>query len=126
MAKCKGKTTDGTPCGMNPLRGQPYCFAHSPEAAPARAAARKLGGFNRHTPHAGDPSKIPANIETAADDLKVLQYIQDELIVMENSIPRNRALIALVATRNGIRETSEIQTELKELRAALQAREVKQ
>ncbi len=94
MAKCHGKTASGQPCKMPAVKGGRYCFAHDPAKAAPRAEARKLGGFNRHTPHAGDPATIPANIGSLEDAGKILNYVLAELLVMDNGIPRARALLS--------------------------------
>ncbi len=94
MAKCHGKTKSGKPCGMGTKNGARYCFAHDPARAADRAAARKLGGFNRAIGHAGDPSTIPANIGSLEDAGKILNYVLAELLVMDNGIARARALLA--------------------------------
>lgn len=124
MSKCKVKKPDGTPCKMQPLKGEAYCFAHAPETAAAREVARKLGGYNRHTQHAGDSSKIPAEIKTIADVGTILRYTLDELLEMDNSIPRARALIAVAAGYIDTIKTGELEVQLKELLAVLRAREV--
>ena len=92
--KCKGKTQSGQPCKMPAIGGGQYCFTHSPGTRQAQAVARKLGGQNRATPHAGDPSTIPANITNLETAGMLLNYTLQELLVMDNSIPRARALLS--------------------------------
>jgi len=94
MAKCHGKTASGKPCKMPAVKGTRLCFAHSPARAAERAQARRRGGQNSHTPHAGDPSTIPANIGSLEDAGKLLNYVLAELLVMDNGIARARALLA--------------------------------
>jgi hypothetical protein len=92
---CKARTTNGAPCKMPAQKGGRYCFTHSPETRAAQAVARKRGGENRHTPHAGNLETIPAQIVTIQDARALLDYVRMELLVMDNGIARNRALIAL-------------------------------
>jgi hypothetical protein len=92
--KCHAKTASGNACKMGALKGQKYCFAHSPANAAARQAARKLGGYRSATPHAGDPKTIPADIASLADAGKLLNYVLAELLVMDNGIARARALLS--------------------------------
>jgi hypothetical protein len=80
---------------MGALKDSDYCFTHSPETRTAQAQARRLGGANRHTPHAGDASTIPADIRTIGDASKILSYVLAELMAMDNGIQRARALIAV-------------------------------
>lgn len=79
---------------MAAVKGGRFCFTHSPERAAERATARKLGGYNRHTPHAGDPSTIPPKIATVEDAGALLSYVLAELLVMDNGIARARALLS--------------------------------
>ncbi len=44
---CPSLTTKGTPCQGNPLPGRPYCLAHDPESADARASGSRKGGEAR-------------------------------------------------------------------------------
>jgi len=91
--RCKAKTASGAPCKMGALKGSKFCFTHDPSTRAAQAKARRKGGENRHTPHAGDPSTIPANIDSLATAGILLNYTLQELLVMDNSIPRARALL---------------------------------
>ena len=47
--RCRGVRRDGSPCQAPPhaLNGAGWCWAHSPENAEARRAARAKGGQNR-------------------------------------------------------------------------------
>lgn len=92
---CKASTTNGAPCKMPAIKGGRYCFTHSPAMRRLQAEARRRGGSNSHTPHAGNPETIPAQIATIQDARALLAYIKDELLAMDNSIPRARALLAL-------------------------------
>lgn len=78
---------------MRAIKDGEYCFTHSPDTRAKQAQARKKGGRNRHTPHAGDTSTIPAQIGSIADARAILNYTLRELLVMDNSIPRARALL---------------------------------
>jgi hypothetical protein len=118
MAQCKAKTQTGKPCKMRPIKGSDYCFNHDPAAAAQRAAARKRGGEARHTAHAGDPAIVPEQIGNIQDARKILDYVKDELLAMDNTIARNRALLALF---DSFAKALEI-GELEERIAALEAR----
>jgi hypothetical protein len=115
-AQCRARTADGDPCRMRPTKSG-YCFNHDPEMAATRALSRKRGGEGRHTPHAGDPSSIPANIQTIQDARKILDYTLQELLAMDNGIPRARALIALFEAFVRSFEIGEIEARLSALEA---------
>ena len=94
MAKCNGKNSRGEACKVPALKGGRYCFNHAPETRAQQAKARKLGGTNRHTPHFADGSALPANVTTLEEANKLLKYVWDETEGMDNSIARNRLLLA--------------------------------
>jgi hypothetical protein len=122
MAQCKAKTQSGKPCKMRPLKGSRFCFNHDPAAAAQRAAARKHGGEARHNAHAGDLSTIPEEIGSVQDVRKILDYVRNELLVLENSIGRNRELRALSETYMRSFEIGEIEERLAALEEMLNAK----
>src|SRR5690349_21650623 len=115
--KCKAKTATGKPCKMNAIKGGRFCFTHAPETRQAQAAARRLGGKNSSTPHAGNAADIPADIASIAEAGKILKYTLAELIVMENSIPRARALLALFDSYIKSFEIGELEMRIQALEA---------
>lgn len=118
MATCKARTQSGKPCKAAALKGDRFCFTHSGSTRAQQAAARKLGGENRHTPHAGKVESIPEDITSLQDAGGILSYVLAELIVMDNSIPRARALLALFDSYIKSFEIGELEQRL----AALEAR----
>lgn len=95
---CKATKLDGQPCGTYALAGGEYCFAHDPARAGERAAARKMGGYNRKTAHGASPTDLPAQVRTLEDVYRLLDYTLAETVALDNSIIRSRALIALADT----------------------------
>lgn len=120
--KCKGKTKTGEPCSMQALKGQRYCFTHDPASGQQRAKARRLGGERTRTPHTGDPETIPREIKALADLQKVFDYTLQEIIPMENSIPRGRLLLALIDTGVKLFQVGELENRLAAIEAALKVR----
>jgi hypothetical protein len=116
---CKAKTATGAPCKMPPIKGTALCFNHSPAHAAQRAQARRTGGQNRHTPHAGNPETIPARIGSIEDARAILDYVMAELLAADNSIPRNRALLSLFDSFIRSLEIGELEARI----AALEARQ---
>jgi hypothetical protein len=102
---------------MAALKGDRYCFNHNPATRAAQAAARKRGGQARHTAHAGDPESIPAEIATVEDARKILSYVMAELLVMDNGIPRARALLALFDSFVKSIEIGELEQRIEALEA---------
>lgn len=103
---------------MQAVKGSRYCFTHSPQYGAQRAAARKLGGLRQRAEHGGDPALLPTTLVNLTEVEKVLAYTLAELVPLENSVPRARALIQIyLAAVRGI-ELGEIEQRL----AALEAR----
>src|SRR5512132_2787838 len=96
MAKCNGKNSRGEPCKVAALRGDRYCFNHSPATRAAQAAARKLGGYNRATPHAGDAEQVHKAPRTIPEIFTILDYTLAETLAGENGIQRGRLLVSIV------------------------------
>jgi len=120
---CKAKTKSGARCAMAAMTGAAYCFTHNPKAAAARAKAHKLGGARTRVGHGGDGSTIPGNVTTIAQAMTILDYTLRELLEMENSIQRARALIALVGGYVDAVKVGEIESRLLAIEAVLKARE---
>jgi len=95
MAKCNATTKNGQACKIAALKGDRFCFTHSRQTRAAQAAARKLGGQNRHTPHFAGPETLPADVTTLPQARQILTYTLAEVIGMDNSIARARVLLAL-------------------------------
>ena len=96
---------------------------HSPKYAAARAQARRKGGEATRTPHGADPAIIPNTINTIQDARQILLYTLQEILPMDNSIPRARVLIALFDSYNESIKTGELAERLTAIESILKARE---
>lgn len=103
---------------MAALKGSRYCFTHDPATRAEQASARKKGGKNRYTAHAGDVSKIPVRIRSIKDVQAFLDYVRDELVFMDNCVARDRTLLALSEAYVKSFEIGELEKRI----AALEAR----
>lgn len=92
--RCQALTVQGGPC-QSWASESGYCFIHDPGQAGKRAAARKKGGQSHRAAHGGDISAVPRAVKSLGDILGILDYTLGELISLDNSIARGRALIAL-------------------------------
>lgn len=119
---CKAKTQSGKPCAMAAMKESKYCFTHNPQAAAQRATAHKLGGQRTRPGHGGDGSNLPTTIKTIAQAMTILDYTLRELLQLENSIQRSRALIALVGGYVDAVKVGEIESRMIAIEAALKAR----
>ncbi len=116
--RCTGRNRRGAPCGMAPVTGSPYCFAHSPERARERAEAREHGGRHRQSGSGTMVSAEPVQLRDLASLQTLLENAVSDTLQQENSAQRSRTIgylagIALRALEVG---------ELEERLAALEAR----
>jgi hypothetical protein len=121
--QCKAKTQNGQPCRAQALKSNDYCFTHDPASGAERARARKKGGENRHTPHAGNSEGVNKSPRSIADTFSILDYTLIETLAMDNSIQRGRLLVSIAAAYVDALKVGEIETRLNELLSILQARE---
>lgn len=119
---CKAKTKTGARCNMAPVVGSSYCFTHDPTQGAKRAAAHKLGGARTRVKHGGNADALPENVRTIAQAMTILDYTLRELLEMENSIQRARALIALVGGYVDAVRVGELEARLIAIEAALRTR----
>ena len=109
--KCKAMTANKTPCRAQALKGGDRCFIHAPETGHARAAARKLGGENRHTQHFAEAPELQDR--AVLDDLqKVWVYAMRELFGHDNSIVRSRAIFQGIEIGKGLFEVGELESRI--------------
>jgi len=123
---CKGKTKSGAPCRMAPVGGGNFCFTHDKNSAAARALAHKTGGERTRADHGSDGALLPQAPRTINDAMIILDYTLRELLPLENSIQRARALIALVAGYIDALKVGELEARLAAIESALKSREAQQ
>jgi len=115
---CKATTTSGKKCQAKPKAGSSYCFIHDPSQAQKRAQARRKGGETHRTPHAGNESTIPQEVNTLTDAKRILSYTLAEILVHDNTIARARVLLSLFDSFAKSIEIGELESRI----AALEAR----
>ena len=118
MAKCNSKNSRGEPCKMAAVKGDRYCFNHSPSTRRAQAEARKRGGMAQKTPHFAEAAQLPQDVTTLEEARKIITYTLAEVAGMDNSIARARVLLALFDSFVKSIEIGELESRI----AALEAR----
>jgi len=91
---CRATTKGGQPCSCYALAGSAFCFWHAPEAAEARKLARVKGGRARQG-RSGvlpDGSGVPVTLKSLADVVLLLERATNDVLALENSISRARAV----------------------------------
>jgi hypothetical protein len=114
MAKCQAKTKSGQPCKMAAVSGGQFCFTHNPATRASQAKARKKGGHNRAR-HGGNASTIPTQINNLQEAGALLAYIVQELLIMDNGVPRARALLQAYEMYLKTFEIGELEARIKAL-----------
>ena len=98
---CTYQMPDGRACRATPLREEAFCFWHAPGTADELAEARRMGGLHRRKKRTVATIYGFGGLRSVEDNQALLETIAIETLALENSIPRNRAITAMVAT--GIR-----------------------
>jgi hypothetical protein len=126
MAKCSALTANGQHCQAHAIAGSTMCFTHDPAQGTARAKAHQLGGQRRRVGHAGDVSRIPPEVRSVVDVMKILDYDLAETLILENSEKRGRLLVTLCSAFIEAMKAGEWEGRVAALEAALRTREVAQ
>jgi hypothetical protein len=92
--RCASLNADGEACQMAPLRDRPFCFAHDPERAEDAAEARRLGGVRRKKERTIAIAFDLPGLDTPEGIRRVFEIARTDLLGLDNSIGRARALIA--------------------------------
>ena len=105
--RCRAVNRRGEPCQAYTVAGSSWCFWHDPERAAERKEARSRGGLARHGRKlaGGDPVQI----RSVADLLALLEAAAGDLLALEPSIGRARALAYLVASGLRVLEVGELE-----------------
>jgi hypothetical protein len=117
---CSYQMPDGRPCRAIPLRDEPHCFWHSPETADELAEARRVGGLHRRKKRTVATIYGFGGLRSIEDHQALLETISVETLALENSIARNRAVNAFVATGVKLLELGDLAARVAALEARLQ------
>src|SRR5680860_925662 len=70
---CQFVREDGSPCRSAPMKGEPFCFWHSPAHTEEAAEARRLGGLRRRRERTVAGAYEFAGLGTVADIRRLLE-----------------------------------------------------
>jgi hypothetical protein len=117
--RCAATRIDGSPCGGYAVSKSVFCFAHDPLNAGAIAEARRRGGQARHGRRIGVTGDAEAvALATLGDVLTLLERAVNDVLTLENSISRARALGYLAGAWGTLYESSELERRVAALEAA--------
>src|SRR5688500_10255382 len=116
---CSAQKDDGTPCRAPALTDGTFCFWHDPAHAEEAAEARRLGGLRRRRERAVAGAYELDGLDSVSDIRRVLMVAAVDALGLENSVPRVRALIAVVMAGTKLLETGELEQRIDALEAAV-------
>jgi hypothetical protein len=116
---CSFEMPDGRACRAAPLRGESFCFWHSPDTAEELGEARRMGGLHRRKKRTVATIYGFGGLRSIEDNQGLLETIAVETLGLENSIARNRALTAIVATGAKLIELGDLAARIAAIEATL-------
>jgi hypothetical protein len=116
---CTYQMADGRACRATPLREQPLCFWHTPEREEDATEARRMGGLHRRKKRTVATIYGFGGLRSIEDHQALLETIAVETLGLENSIARNRALTAIVATGAKLIELGDLASRIAAIEATL-------
>jgi hypothetical protein len=120
---CRFVKEDGAPCRSAPIRGENFCFWHSPGHAEEADEARRLGGLRRRRERTVAGAFEFAGLGTVADIRRLLEVATIDTLSLENSVARSRTLAYLAQTALRCLEVGELEERVALLEAAVRSRE---
>ena len=119
---CRHIRTDGSPCRSVPMRGDDYCFWHSPAHAEEVEEARRLGGLRRRKERTVAGAYEFSGLGSVSDIRRLLEVAVIDTLSLENSVARSRTLAYLGQTALKCLEVAELESRLAMLEAAVLSR----
>ena len=116
---CTYQMPDGRACRATPLHDEPFCFWHSPETAEELTEARRMGGLHRRKKRTVATIYGFGGLRSIEDHQALLETVAVETLGLENSIARNRALTAIVATGAKLIELGDLAARIAAIEATL-------
>ena len=115
--KCQAIAEGGARCDAWPVRGRTFCYWHDPECAEDAKEARRLGGLRREGTIEG--AYELEDLSTIRGLLRVLTVATVDLLSLENSVQRNRALLGCVVAGARLLEVGEMAERLQAIESVL-------
>jgi hypothetical protein len=120
MAKgCRGLTRAGSRCQAPPGRDREFCFWHDPEHTEAAAEARRLGGLRRRREGTLQGAYELDGVDSVTGLRRYLEVALYELMGLENSVARSRAIFCGVLAAAKLLEVGEMEERLAAIESAL-------
>jgi hypothetical protein len=122
--RCQALNEKGDPCQQRPLTESDYCFWHDPEYAPQATQARRSGGAARAREHAlRHVYQIDEALDSHEKIRRLVELATTELLSLENSVGRNRAILAAAGEATKLLAIGELAAKLERVRSILEPRQ---
>jgi hypothetical protein len=106
------------------MKGEDFCFWHSPAHAEEADEARRLGGLRRRRERTVAGAYEFGGLGTVADIRRLLEVAVIDTLSLENSVARSRTLAYLGHTALKCLEVGELEDRLALLEAAVRSRDL--
>ena len=112
---CAAAKQDGERCTVAPLRGDTFCFWHSPDHATEAAEARRLGGLRRRREKTVEGAYDYDGLGSVEQIRRLVEIAAVDALGLENSVARGRILIAAAHAATRLLEIGELEERLTNL-----------
>ena len=113
---------DGRLCRAGPQIDRLYCFAHDPERAADAAEARRLGGLRRRKEGTIAVAYDLPGLDSVEGIRRIFEIVRTDLLGLENTIGRARALIAAGSAATKLLLGAEYEERIRSLEAVVHRR----
>ena len=115
LRSCQFQKSNGEPCRATPMRGEGFCFWHSPEHAKEATEARRLGGLRRRKEKITGGVYDFEGLEDVSKIRRLLEIAVIDTLALESSIARSRTLAYLAQMALKALEVGELESRLSAL-----------
>jgi len=112
LASCRFQKPNGEPCRATPMRGENFCFWHSPEHAEEAAEARRLGGLRRRKERITQGAYDFDGLEDVTKIRRLLEIAATDALALENSIARCRVLCYVTQVAAKLLEVGDLESRI--------------
>ena len=117
--RCSAKTAAGEPCKATPRGERALCLWHDPELAETAQEARRVGGQRRRREVTVLAAYEVEGLASIPEIRRVVEVVVSDLLGMENSVARGRALLSAAQVALGLLEKGETEERLAAIESVL-------
>ena len=120
--RCSAKTALGEPCKATPRGDSGLCLWHDPELVEVANEARRAGGQRRKREVTVLAAYEVDGLASIPEIRRVVEVVVSDLLGMENSVARARALLSAAQVATSLLEKGETEERLRAIEAVLEPR----